>query len=30
VSNVVPHIEQAYQDALDGAIAGSSGDHPML
>lgn len=24
VSNVVPHIEQAYQDVLDGVIAGSS------
>lgn len=30
VSNVVPHIEQAYHDVLNGAIAGSSGDHPML
>jgi glycosyltransferase involved in cell wall biosynthesis len=30
VSNVVPHIEQAYHDALNGAIAGSSSDHPIL
>ncbi|HEU4782438.1 MAG TPA: glycosyltransferase family 4 protein [Ktedonobacterales bacterium] len=29
VSNVVPHIEQAYHDVLDGAIAGLSSD-PML